>query len=137
LFNSIFEALFVRAEFRQRQYLKYINYRSLLSYLCLVLTRFELELETLMEIGTDCIGSCKSNCHTITAATAGGEGQICFDVVAYVLYKRNYELQYLNKHRIKLKYDLKIKYLVVKYATIDGLLCIIYTKFMKGQTSVT
>ena len=31
----------------------------------------------------------------------------------------------INKHRIKLKYDLKIKYLVVKYATIDGLLCII------------
>jgi len=32
---------------------------------------------------------------------------------------------------------MKIKYLVVKYATIDGLLCIGYTKFIKGQTSVT
>jgi hypothetical protein len=32
----------------------------------------------------------------------------------------------------KLKYDVKMK-----YATIDGLLCIEYTKFIKGQTSVT
>ena len=33
---------------------------------------------------------------------------------------------------MKLKYDMKIK-----YATIDGLLCIEYTKFIKGQTSMT
>ena len=25
----------------------------------------------------------------------------------------------------------------IKYATIDGLLCIEYTKFIKGQTSIT
>ena len=25
----------------------------------------------------------------------------------------------------------------IKYATIDGLLCIEYTKFIKGQTSMT
>ena len=33
---------------------------------------------------------------------------------------------------IPLKYDMKIK-----YATIDGLLCIEYTKFIKGQASMT
>ena len=56
----------------------------------------EVRTRTLVVIDTDCIASCKSNYHTITAVTAGGREQICFDVVAYVLYKRNYELQYLK-----------------------------------------
>ena len=47
-------------------------------------------------------------------------------------YFNTFKVTFLNKHRIKLKYDMKIK-----YATIDGLLCIEYTKFIKGQTSMT
>jgi hypothetical protein len=41
------------------------------------------ELATLIVIGTDCIGSCKSNYHAITATTAPGlKWEINMDVIA-------------------------------------------------------
>ena len=38
----------------------------------IMLYRTELELTTLVMVGTDCIGSCKSNYHTITTTTDPG-----------------------------------------------------------------
>jgi hypothetical protein len=37
------------------------------------------ELTTLVVIGTDCMGSCKSNCHTITTTDATYTNLFVFD----------------------------------------------------------
>jgi len=45
---------------------------NFMTYYCIKYTsqRAELELTSLVVIGTDCIGSCKSNYHTITTMMA-------------------------------------------------------------------
>ena len=49
------------------------------------------ELTTLVEIGTDCIGSCKSNYHTITTTTAPSVGTINYHQCAvYYLQSKMY-----------------------------------------------
>ena len=53
------------------------------------LTMNEAELITLLAIGTDCTGSCRSNYHTITTTTANMQYilKVCFYVISHLLKK--------------------------------------------------
>ena len=58
----------------------FIHYKFWKIWCCIEYTSpwTRIELETLVVIDTDCIGSCKSNYHTITAVSAGGRGADLF-----------------------------------------------------------
>ena len=72
-------------------------HKSLTNFYHIMLYRVHLawavfKLTTLVVIDTDCIGSCKSNCHTITTMKAPSQ------YLVGALYNVNYVVQYINCH---------------------------------------
>ena len=80
------------------------------------------ELTTSMVIGTDCIGSCKSNYHTIMATTVqfAMKNYYCLEVKTIYVYLFLYDVTYTNiTSKILSKYLNYIRILTNGIVTVD------------------